>query len=121
MRLFGDLVRARLDDGTNLPRIAPARVGFQVDVRQGDRSSNLTVIHAFEPRRLAPLETQTPAYTRVDGEIAWQLESGLRRRLAVFLQGTNLLNRDIRLHSSYLKDVAPLMGRSLTLGLRGEF
>ena len=121
VRVFGDMVRGKLEDGTNLPRIAPGRIGIQVDWRRGDWTTNLTAIHAFEAKRLAPLEAPTPAYTRVDGEIAWQLESGSARRLVVFLQGTNLLNREIRLHTSYLKDVAPLMGRSLTLGLRGDF
>ena len=37
------------------------------------------------------------------------------------MQGTNLTNRVIRVHTSYLKDVAPLMGRSIVAGLRGEF
>ena len=41
--------------------------------------------------------------------------------LTVFLQGTNLLDEEIRLHTSFLKEVAPLMGRSFTLGVRAEF
>ena len=63
---------------------------------------------------------QTPGYTRVDAELAWRI--GERRPgLVVFLQGTNLLDRDLRVHTSYLKDVAPLMGRSFLVGLRGEY
>lgn len=121
VRVFGDIVRARLSDGTNLPRIAPARIGVSADKRWGAWSANASAIHAFSVTRLAPLETPTPGYTRVDAELAWLLESAKGRRLTVFLQGSNLLDEDIRVHSSYLKDVAPQMGRSFTLGLRAEF
>jgi iron complex outermembrane receptor protein len=121
VRVFGDMVRARFADGTNLPRISPARLGLELDGRRGEFSSHLTVIHALAQKRTAALETDTPGYTRVDAELAWQVESAKGRTLTVFLQGSNLLDREIRVHTSYLKDVAPLMGRSLTLGLRAEF
>jgi iron complex outermembrane receptor protein len=121
VRVFGDLVRATLADGTNLPRIAPARLGLELDKRWGAWSSHLTTIHSFAQKRTSPLETPSDAYTRVDGEVAWLLESAKGRTLTVFLQGSNLLNEEIRLHTSYLKDVAPLMGRSFTVGLRAEF
>jgi iron complex outermembrane recepter protein len=72
-------------------------------------------------KRVAPLETPTPAYTRVDGEVAFKVERKARAAATIFLQATNLLDREIRLHTSHLKDVAPLVGRSFTLGVRGEF
>lgn len=121
LRVFGDVVRAKLADGANLPRISPARLGFDAGLRSGPWSGNLTVIRAFPQNRTAPLETPTPGYTRMDAEVAWRLDSGDRSAITLFLQGSNLLDRDIRLHTSYLKEVAPAMGRSFTLGLRGEF
>jgi iron complex outermembrane recepter protein len=39
----------------------------------------------------------------------------------VFLRGSNLLDEDARRHSSPLKEIAPLPGRSAHLGLRAEF
>jgi iron complex outermembrane receptor protein len=121
VRIFGDLVRAKLADGTNLPRIAPARIALELDKSWGPWSSHLTAIHSFAQKKTSPLETPTDAYTRVDAEIAWELESAKGRKLTVFLQGSNLLDEEIRLHTSYLKDVAPLMGRSFTIGLRADF
>lgn len=121
LRVFGDVVRAKLADGSNLPRIAPARAGFDAGLRSGPWSGNLTVIRALSQRRTAPLETPTPGYTRVDAEVTWRLEDSARGGITVFLQGSNLLDQEIRLHTSYLKEVAPSMGRSFTLGLRGEF
>jgi len=39
----------------------------------------------------------------------------------LFLRGSNLLDEDIRQHSSPLKDLVPLPGRSLHFGLRYDF
>ena len=38
-----------------------------------------------------------------------------------FLTGANLTNEDARQHTSFLKDIAPLPGRTVTLGLRATF
>ena len=120
-RFFGDVIRATLDDGSNLPRIAPSRIGASIEGSQGPWSVQASATRGFAQRRTAPLETPTPGYTRVDAELAWKLEGAPGQSTTFFLQGTNLLDETIRLHTSYLKDVAPLMGRSFTLGLRGEF
>lgn len=116
LRVFGDVTRAKLSSGEDLPRMAPARLGLGLDGRRGPLGGSLTVIHAFAQKRVAPLESSTPAYTRVDAEVTWKVKG-----ITVFLQGTNLLDEEIRLHTSYLKDVAPQMGRSATLGIRAEF
>lgn len=121
VRVFGDLVRAKLANGDNLPRISPARLGVQVDGRAGPWGASLTALRAFAQRNTAPLETATGGYTRVDAEVSWQWASERGTNLTVFLQGTNLTDATIRVHTSYLKDLAPLMGRSFVLGLRGEF
>jgi iron complex outermembrane recepter protein len=121
MRVFGDVIRATLEDGSNVPRIAPARIGASIDASRGPWSIQASATRAFAQKRVAPLETPTPGYTRVDAELAWKLEGAPGQASTFFLQGTNLLDQAMRLHTSYLKDVAPLMGRSFTLGLRGEF
>jgi iron complex outermembrane receptor protein len=38
-----------------------------------------------------------------------------------FAEADNLLDEDIRHHTSFLKDLAPLPGRNLTLGARLQF
>ena len=121
VRVFGDLTRAKLSGGGNLPRIAPARIGFEADVARGPFGASLTAIHAFEQKRTAELESATPSYTRLDAELTWRVELGRGRQATLFLQGTNLADEEIRLHTSYLKDVAPQMGRSFLVGLRSRF
>ena len=39
----------------------------------------------------------------------------------LFLRGTNLLNEEVRYHTSPLKDEVPLPGRSLAAGVRFSF
>lgn len=120
-RAFGDIVRGRLESGENLPRMSPARIGGEARARWGEMEAGASAIHAFGQARVAPLESATPGYTRVDADFAWTLERRAGGRLIFFVQGTNLTDRVIRVHTSHLKDVAPLMGRSITAGLRGEF
>jgi iron complex outermembrane receptor protein len=43
------------------------------------------------------------------------------QELTLYLKGQNLTDETARVHTSFLKDVAPLPGRSLALGLRGRF
>ena len=39
----------------------------------------------------------------------------------LFLQGRNLMNEDIRLSTSYVKDTVPMPGRSFYAGMRVRF
>ena len=39
----------------------------------------------------------------------------------IFLKGSNLLDEEIRDHASFIKDIAPRPGRSITAGFRLTF
>jgi iron complex outermembrane receptor protein len=39
----------------------------------------------------------------------------------LFLRLTNLLDEEVRLHTSTLKDIAPLGGRAFMVGVTGAF
>jgi iron complex outermembrane receptor protein len=39
----------------------------------------------------------------------------------VFVRGTNLLDAEARLHTSFLKDIAPMEGRGVMVGLQAVF
>jgi iron complex outermembrane receptor protein len=39
----------------------------------------------------------------------------------VFLQGRNLTDQDQRQHTSFIKDFAPMPGRTVEAGLRARF
>lgn len=122
--LFGDHVRAKLDastaGGRNLPRIPAQRVGVRLDARHQGWSGQLEVYRMGSQRRVAAYESETPGYTMVN------LGASYSTRLAgldtlFYLRATNLGNVLAYSHTSFIKDAAPLRGRSLTMGARVTF
>lgn len=120
LRLFTDLVRGKLESG-NVPRIPPQRFGLQLDYKAGPWASNFSLIRAMRQDRVAELETATPGYTLADAEVSYRIKRSKSNHYTIFVQGKNLLDEEIRLHSSYQKNVAPLPGRAVVIGVRGVF
>lgn len=121
LRLFADYVRGRLDKGGNVPRITPPRVGLELDHRMGPWTTNISAIHVMRQSRVAEFETATPGYTLVNIDASYRIWKTKSGALNLFLQGKNLLNEEMRVHTSFLKDFSPLAGRALVAGLRGNF
>ena len=117
---WSDAVRGELDDGGNLPRIPPQRLGAIVDFEQGAWSASMDVTHNFEQDKLAENETPTDAYTIVNANVNYRLQFS-DADLVLFLKGENLGDEEGRVHSSFIKDLAPLPGRGFKFGIRGEF
>jgi iron complex outermembrane recepter protein len=116
-RLFGDLVRGELRDGGNLPRVTPPRFGVGLDGRAAALSYALTLTRVQDQDRNASLETPTEGYTLLSADLGYTLPAGW----TLTLRGRNLLDEEARRHTSFLKDLAPLPGLSLFVGLRTVF
>lgn len=116
----GDYVRAT-NEITDQPlsRIAPMRIGAGLDYQLDDFSSKIDILHGFKQDRVATNESPTEGYTMVNATISYRLKTALN--LEAFAKARNLLDEDIRDHSSFLKEIAPMGGRSVLFGLRGEF
>jgi len=121
LRVFTDTVRGKLDGGGNVPRTTPQRFGLELGYKTGAWASNLSLIRAARQTSLAELEAATSAYTLANAEVSYHIKESKATGYTIFVQGKNLLNQDIRVHTSYLKNVAPLPGRAIVLGLRGKF
>jgi iron complex outermembrane receptor protein len=120
--LMGDYVRAEnRDDNDNLPRIPPLRIGGKVELTHGNWETGLLLRQAFDQHDTAPLETETDDYTELKLDLAYTFILGNDVNLTLFAQGDNLLDEEIRHHTSYIKDVAPLPGRNVTIGARLKF
>ena len=63
----------------------------------------------------------TDGYTLVNARISYALPPMAFGQVEAFLRLNNLLNDDVRYHTSTLKDIAPLGGRSAMIGLTGTF
>jgi iron complex outermembrane recepter protein len=119
--VMADLVRAKLIDADQpLPLIPAARLGAGLNYRQGPFVVRGSVRRTLEQDRVGPFEAPTPGFTMVDGSVSFRWFTG-----EIFhdltLAGTNLADTEARLHTSLLKNVAPLPGREIRLVYRINF
>lgn len=120
-RLFGDALRGRVRaSGDNLPSIPPYRLGLGLDYDLAAWHLGIEAAWHAAQQRVASAERPTDAFVDVDLDASWRLELA-ESQLSVFLRASNLLDAEARVHASPLKDLVPLPGRSLRLGVRLEF
>lgn len=120
LRGFGDTVRATLADGGDVPRIAPSRLGMQLRWQNHGWRASLGATRYERQDRVAINETPTAGYTLVDAHAAYHFDLG-NTGCEWFLDGTNLTDQVAHVHTSFLKDVVALPGRSFSTGLRVYF
>lgn len=121
LRFWGDVVRAEnRDSDLSLPRIPPYRLGFDIDARWENWAGGLDFLYAADQDRTAPGELATDSYLLVGATVSYAFEIGDVRTTA-FVRGVNLTDEEARLHTSFLKDRAPLAGRGVIVGLDTQF
>lgn len=146
LRVFGDVVRAKLagsgtrevaftlehegelealvaelPQGGNLPRIVPSRVGAELRWERGQWRASLGAVRYARQDRVAPNELPTDGYTLMDAHVAWHMDTPGGNALEVFVDGSNLLDEEARPHTSFLKELSPLPGRGIAMGVRAFF
>ncbi|MBT0585958.1 TonB-dependent receptor [Alteromonas oceanisediminis] len=117
---FSDLVRARLKDGGDLPRTPPVRFGTQFSYENNRISAHLDITRYQSQDKIADFETETDGYTLVDLAVSYDLPVW-NNALSVYLNARNLTDTEARVHTSFLKDIAPRPGRNFSIGLKGYF
>lgn len=117
---FADYVKARLKDGGALPRTSPMRVGSHVAYTLDNIRADLDITHFAKQDDISTFETETDGYTLVDASITYDIPLG-DIDLSVYLSGENLTDEEARVHTSFLKDIAPRPGRNFAFGVRGYF
>lgn len=120
LRASADRVRGRLASGGDLPRITPPRYGLGFDAGWRDWSLGLDLQRVMPQRRVAAAESPTDGFTLVGFDLRWTPEA-MDGNTQFFLRGRNLRNVDGRLHQSFFKDEAPILGRAITAGVRIGF
>ncbi|MEX1221368.1 MAG: TonB-dependent receptor [Idiomarina sp.] len=118
--LFSDYVRASLKDGGDLPRTSPLRFGAKLSYQAHHWTANLDVTRYQEQDNVATRETTTSGYTMLDANVLYDLPF-FNRSVAVYLEINNLTDTEARVHTSFLKDIAPRPARSIGVGVRGSF
>ena len=119
VRAFTDFVNATEDaTGGNLPQIPPQRFGLGLYGGWNRFEAVIDAIFAGDQDDVAENELPTEGYTLLNMNLSYTFDDP---GLHLYVRGTNLLDEDIRQHTSPLKDLAPLPGRSLHAGLRFDF
>lgn len=116
----GDYVHAR-DTRNNdyLPRISPLRLGAGLQYALNGFSARLDVLRAFKQNNTAENELETDDYTNVTALVAYKLP--VKFNVELFAKANNLLDDEIREHTSFLKDISPAGERSILIGARADF
>ena len=117
LRVFGDRVRGTLDDGGNLPRIAPSRIGADLRWNSDAWRASAGAMRYAKQDDIATGETPTDGYTLIDAHFAYHWDTD-RLGWELFLDGNNLTDQTARVHTSFLKDTVVLPGRNFGAGVR---
>jgi iron complex outermembrane receptor protein len=114
----GDLVRAKnTDSGKNLPRISPPRVTLGLEWAKDRLIADVEAQYNFEQTKTAPNELRTDAFTLLNAGMTYDLvKTG--GKYSFFGRFKNILNQEARLHTSTLKEIAPLAGRHVVAGVQ---
>ncbi len=115
-----DSITGKLDGGGYLPRMPPVRLGGGLNYTRERWQLDFDAVRYFDQNKTSAGGTTTSGYVLLDAALQYSLPVA-QGALSVFVKAENMTNEVARVHSSYLKDVAPLPGRGFTLGLRGEF
>ncbi|MFZ6845706.1 TonB-dependent receptor [Undibacterium sp. RuTC16W] len=121
VRAFADTSRGTLDDAGNLPLQPATRLGIDLAYKMGAWNGGLNILRAQSQDRLASFEDYvTPGYTKLDASLTYT-HAYNNSQLTWFLLAKNLLNQDIRLATSVLKETVPQPGRGVVAGVRVMF
>ncbi|CAA0297276.1 TonB-dependent receptor [Alteromonas infernus] len=119
LTVFGDYIRAEVEDD-NLPRTPPMRFGSELSYVNDGISADVGFTWYDEQNNVASFETTTDGYTLVNASVQYEFATQ-NIDWVVFARGDNLTDEEARVHTSFLKDQAPLPGRNFTMGVRALF
>jgi iron complex outermembrane receptor protein len=98
-------VRARFDEGGNVPRIPPHRLGGGLYYKDQKWFARTALLHAFEQNEVAPGELTTPGYTLLTAELSYAFSvyrAGKREpAILIGLKGENLLDEKVLNSASF--------------------
>ena len=117
--LFGDYIRAKIDND-DLPRIPPLRLGSSLQYQWQGWEADVEAVWYDAQDKTAEFEDETDGYTLVNFGVNYSTFVA-DMEVQVFMRAENVFDEEARVHTSFLKDDAPLPGRNLQLGVRAYF
>ncbi|KPD22233.1 TonB-dependent receptor domain-containing protein [Idiomarina abyssalis] len=118
---FSDYTRAKQRDGDNLPRIPAQRVGTELRYQAVSWDGSLGYTRYLEQDKTALNETTTDAYGLLNASVNLYPDWLANYGATLYLKGENLTNQLGFVHSSFLKEDAPVTGRRFQAGVSISF
>jgi iron complex outermembrane receptor protein len=103
-----------------LPRIPPFRASAALNYQWDRFSAGIEGQFVAHQNRISEFELATDSYFLLNASIGYKLPLG-GLDADVFVKGVNLTDEEARLHTSFLKDIAPLPGRGVLVGMKMTF
>lgn len=120
--LIYDQTRATNESfGTDMPRIPTRRLGLRYEYETSTWLFGVEGRWHDEASNLAPNALPTDSYTLWNADVRYRIRATDTTTVDLFAIATNLGDEEARPNTSYLKDLAPMPGRSVRLGVRTSF
>ena len=108
-------------DGSNIPRIVPARNIYSISYSENDLELKLSLKDVQKQDDIAESETKTEGYDMLDLRINKTYSLNNDSDFSFSLFAKNLLDEAARNHSSFVKDEVPLPGRNYGIKFNYKF
>ncbi len=115
-----DLVRGELDEGGALPRIPPRTWTLGAEGRLDRFAGRVEWVRTEEADHLAAFETPTEGSEVFNARASFRPVRG-SDRLVFVLDGRNLSDEEVRVHTSFVKDLLPRPGRTVRFAISSAF
>lgn len=106
--------------GHYLPRMPAPRVTLGLEYQRDRLTADIEIEKYFEQHRTAPGEARTEGFHLLNLGAMYEVPRSAQN-YRFYVRAKNLLNQEGRLHTSYLKEIAPLPGRNFMAGVQALF
>ena len=113
-----EYIRAKTTAG-NIPRIAPLSVLVGAEAEWKNLKLRTELDYSAKQNKLSSFELLTESFAQLNGFLTWTPE--FNQNVKFKLSALNLFDKEVRQHSSYLKDVVPLPGRNFRFSIKTTF
>lgn len=115
--LLGDYTRATLDDGNNVPRIPPYRLGGGLNWAGTQLDTGISLIYAGKQDKAGLFDTPTDSYVALNAQIAWRPFKNYQG-IEFAIVGQNLTDDVQRNAAALNKDDVIMPGRNVRFVVR---
>jgi iron complex outermembrane receptor protein len=115
-----DLVRASFDaGGGDIPRIPPRQATLGLEAQSDMFGARIELVDIARQNRIADFETPTDGSTVLNARLSYRPIAG--QDITLLIDGRNLTDEEVRVHSSFLKDELPRPGASVRFAIAASY